>query len=254
MRSDAMPYCPECGVEIGKAKACPLCGVKTPATSLSGLSLHLEGGQPCVENEEGSVNFLGDAAKSVNITPDEGRKIAWEVLTVAFGIAIAILLSINLLVNLRLSWSLYPVASFLFIWICATALLALPNRKKLGFSLVAIAIPAYLIALGLITGNFSWAWRLALPIAIFTELNAAALALAIRLLKRKGLNVLACVFAGIALECIGLEIFIDLFLFDGIRLGWSTIIAIALGPISGFLLYLHVRVVKTTNLRRLFKL
>jgi hypothetical protein len=249
-----MPYCPACGVEIGNAKACPLCGVKNPAMNPRVFSPPLESETACIESEESGGNFLGEAAKSVKITPDEGRKIAWEVLTVAFGIAIAILFSINLLANRRLSWSLYPVSSFLFVWVCATALLALPHRKKIGFCLVAIAVPAYLVALGLITRNFSWAWRLALPIAIFTELNAAALALAIGLLKRKGLNVLACVFAGIALECIGLEIFIDLYLFDAIRLGWSTIIAIALGPISGFLLYLHVRVVKTTNLRRLFKL
>ena len=234
--------------------ACPLCGIKNPAKNPKGSSIPLEGEKAWVENEEGGANFLGDVAKSVNITPDEGRKIAWEVLTVAFGIAIAILFSINLIVSNGLSWSLYPVSSFLFIWVCATALLALPHRKKLGFILVAFAIPAFLVALGLITKNFTWAWRLALPIAIFTELNAASLALVIRLLKRKGLNVFACVFVGIALECIGLEIFIDLFLFDGIRLGWSTITAIALGPIAGFLLYLHVRVVKTTNLRRLFKL
>ena len=249
-----MPYCPDCGVEIGNARACPLCGIKNPANNPKSFPPLLESEKACVENEEGGANFLGDVAKSVNITPDEGRKIAWEVLTVAFVIAIAILLSINLLISGGLSWSLYPVSSFLFIWICATALLALPHRKKLGFCLIAIAVPAYLVALGLITRNFSWAWRLALPIAIFTELNAAALALAIGLLKRKGLNVFACVFAAIALECIGLEIFIDLFLFGGIRLGWSTITAIALGPISGFLLYLHVRVVKTTNLRRLLKL
>lgn len=246
-----MPYCPSCGVEIGGQKNCPLCGTANP-------SLEPSIGNPapagCAEEDGGGAAFLGETARSVHLTPDEGRKIAWEVLTVAFAIAVAILLSINLLVGSRPSWSLYPVSSFVFVWICGTALLALPKKRTLGFALVGTALPLFLAALGLITQDVTWALRLAIPIAIFSELNAAMVGLGIGMLKRKGLNVLALAFAGVALECLGLEIFIDLFLDGKIRLGWSAITAMALVPISAFLLYLHVRVVKTTNLRRLFKL
>ncbi|HCO49597.1 MAG TPA: hypothetical protein DIT55_09330, partial [Spirochaetaceae bacterium] len=107
---------------------------------------------------------------------------------------------------------------------------------------------------GLLTGDTSWAWRLALPIAIFSELVFAALLLQIRNAKRKGLNILAYILVGVALDCLGIEIFIDLYVSGAIRMSWSAITALALVPIAGFLIYFHYRVATTTNLRRLFKL
>jgi hypothetical protein len=249
-----MPYCHECGVEIGNAALCPLCGTKNARCVEAS---HEEQSHAQAEDIDTNINttaFFGEARVSENFTAQEGRTITWEVLTVAFSIAIVSLLAINMIANVKLSWSLYPVATFVFLWVCTTALFAMDRVPRLRYTLISISPPLYLLALGAITGDMNWAWRLALPIAIYSEILIAAIVLSIAGTKRKGLNTFSFILIGIAILCIGLEIFIDLYSRGKIRITWSAITAIALVPIASFLFYLHERVAKSTNLRRLFKL
>jgi hypothetical protein len=110
------------------------------------------------------------------------------------------------------------------------------------------------LALGFVSGSPRWALGLAIPIAVLVESLTGALVLAIGKSKRKGLNLIAYVLMAVAVLCIGLELFIDLFARGVVAFDWAPICVIALLPIAGFLLYLHYRVVKATNLRRLFHL
>lgn len=247
-----MSYCPDCGVEIGNAPICPLCGARNPRSSAAA--------EPnCADVNEGEPSslqrgFFGVVGEAETLTASDKRKIAWEVLSVASAIAIIVLSLINVLVAGKLSWSLFPVSAFLFIWILATALLVMGESSPLRYILAALDLPIFLLALGLFTGDLSWAWRLAVPIALFTEIVIAGVALSVKSVKRQGLNILAFILVGAALVCLGVEIFIDLFAYGKISLGWSAITAIALIPIAAFLIYLHYRVAKSTNLHRLFKL
>lgn len=243
-----MTYCPDCGVEIGNAVKCPLCGAKNPKAE--------QAPEPECVDTHGTPRpgFFGEAEGAEVLTPQEGRKIAWEVISVAFSIAVIALSLINFLIAGRLSWSLYPVSAFVFIWIFVTAILVMRPASVLRYVLAAVDPLLFLLALGIFTGDISWAWRLAIPIAVFAEIVAAGVGLSIRNAKRKGLNIFAYILVGVALICIGVEIFVGLFVEGKIRLGWSAITAIALVPIAGFLLYLHYRVAKSTNLHRLFKL
>ncbi|MCX7027721.1 MAG: DUF6320 domain-containing protein [Spirochaetes bacterium] len=226
-----MSYCPDCGVEIGTAPACPLCDAKNP-------KVQAKAEMECDEEtgaRAASADFLGAASKSEHFTPQESRKIVWEVLSVAFSIAIGSLLAINILVAGRLTWSLYPVATFVFIWVVSTSFLVMRRAPKLRLLLAAAAPLLYLLALGAFTGDFSWAWRLAVPIAIFSEIVCSGIALMILGAKRKGLNIFAYALVGVALICVGVEIFVDLYFHGVIRLTWSAITALALIPIASFL-------------------
>ncbi len=247
-----MAYCPDCGVEIGGAPSCPLCGARNPRSD-AGADSGCEGpDKDALETRQGG--FLGEAEMLESFTLKERKTIAWEVVSVAFAVAILALFSINLLTARVLSWALFPVSALIFLWIIITAILVLENASTLRWILAALDLPAFLIALGFLSGDVSWAWRLALPIAIFAELIVAALCLQVKNAKRKGLNILAYILVGVAVLCLGIEIFIDLFAGGPIRLGWSAVTALSLVPIAVFLLYIHYRVAKTTNLRRLFKL
>ena len=245
-----MSYCPDCGVDIGEAAACPLCGVKNPRAS----QRQEEGcGEPDAGKPAPTV-FLGAAPGVEHFTPEESRKIIWEVMSVAFVIAVGSLLGINLLVAGGLTWSLYPVASLVFIWIAATSILVMRRTPLTRIFLIGVAAPLYLLALGAFTGDISWAWKLAVPIAGFAELIALGVVALILKSRRKGLNVFAFILVGAALTCLGIEIFVDLFTKSRIVLAWSLITSLALVPIALFLMYLHYRVAKATNLHRLFKL
>lgn len=258
-----MPYCPDCGVEIGNAPVCPLCGARNPR---AGKSANPEGGAQtgaagsegraeCAEEKENAKPyFLEGSPSSESFTPPEKRKIVWEVISVALVIAIMVLGAINFLVEGILSWSLYPIATFAFIWVLSTAGLMLGGNKPWRYVLAAIDAPLFLLAVSAITGDISWSLKLAIPIAVYAEIVVVSVGLLTYNAKRKGLNIIAFVLVGIAFVCIGVEIFVDLYVLGHIALSWSAITAIALVPIAGFLLYLHYRVAKTTNLRRLFRL
>ncbi|NLX46352.1 MAG: hypothetical protein GXY71_10635 [Treponema sp.] len=246
-----MPYCPDCGVEIGQAKRCPLCGGENPRFTNATASGDKPTLRPECGDQEGGL--LG-ADNEENPSKTERQKAAWEILSVALAITSATVFLINLLVAKGISWSLYPLASFMFIWFWATAFLLLGRRPRLQALLIAIAPPIFLLSLGFIIGKGAWAWRLALPICLLAEGVAAIIGLLARNTRRKGLNILAFVLAGCALLCIGIELFIDIFLENPIRPGWSVVTALALLPIAVFLLYIHHRVATSTNLHRLFKL
>ncbi|MHB0855822.1 MAG: DUF6320 domain-containing protein [Rectinema subterraneum] len=245
-----MPYCPDCGVEIGNAPRCPLCGSPNPKAVPDVQN-------PCkdadITGKHPAANIIFEGGEGI-FSKEEKRTVLWEVLSVAFAIAIVVLGAVNLFESRRLSWSLYPVVSILLLWVEATAFLVLKNMQALRIVLGAIAPPAFLLALGFVSGSPRWAFGLAIPIAVLVESLTGALVLAIGKSKRKGLNLVAYVLVAVAVLCIGLEMFIDLFARGVVVFDWAPICAIALLPIAGFLLYLHYRVVKATNLRRLFHL
>lgn len=235
-----MPYCPECGAEIGDADRCPLCGTPSPKSSAAAAP------------QASELRHAGAAEEE--LTGTETRKIAWEVLSVAFLIAVLVLGAVNLFASRRFSWSLYPIVSLLVVWVEASAILVLRNKVVLSVTLGALSPPVFLVALGYVSGDPRWALGLAVPIAVLAEALAGALHLAIRATKQKGLNLISYVLIAAAALCVGLEVFIDLFVLGRVALVWSPICAIALLPIAAFLSYLHFRIMKSANLRRLFNL
>ncbi|MCE1207544.1 MAG: DUF6320 domain-containing protein [Spirochaetia bacterium] len=242
-----MTYCPDCGVEIGDSPVCPLCGAKNPRQAVQPIE--------CAEKpEHDAPYFLADAKTQETFTAQEKRKIVWEVLSVAFLVATIALFSINLLLSGSLTWSLIPVASFIFLWMLSSAILMLDKHRILRSAILFADAPLFLFALSLITGNPAWSLQLAIPLAVFSETALAFLYIMIVRARRKGLNIIAYTLIAIAILCLGIEIFVDLYIHGIIWLGWSAILAIALFPIAAFLMYLHYRVATSTNLHRLFRL
>jgi len=137
-----MPFCPDCGVEIGGAKRCPLCGAENPRFA----DIASSGGKQILRPEcgEQSSGFAGSDSDET-LTKMEKQKAAWEILSVALAITSVTVLLINLLVEKRISWSLYPLASIMFIWAWATAFLVLGRMPRLQVLLIAVAPPAFLL-------------------------------------------------------------------------------------------------------------
>lgn len=254
-----MPYCPECGVEIGGAAACPLCGEPNPKLARSGLAADGApggaGGAACGEEprERHHESFL-DPEERERLTLRERRVIVWEILSVSLGLAGLIVLATNLLVDRRLSWSLYVLASIALAWVLVSALSALAHLPRRAGLLVGLAIPAFLLALDAIRPGLDWAPRIAMPIAFVTELAVLGVVLLTRASKRRGANVAALVLLGISLVCLGIEASVALATGRRDDFSWSAIVALCLVPIAAFLFYLHYRIGAKADLRKLFRL
>ena len=237
-----MPYCPKCGVELDeKAAACPLCG--TPSFAAPA--------QP--EGAARAERYI-DPEDQEKLTEGERLKIAWEMISVSAAIAAAVVCAMNLLMNRELSWALYPLASLVLAWLLLTSPFRLRSHPTLAVLVAACATPAFLVGLDLFDGRLDWSLRVGVPIAFMAELSAALAAFAGVKARRKGINIIAFALIAAAATCIGIEVALGLFLAGKIVLQWSVVVAVSLGSVATFLLYLHHRVTTKVNLRKLFRL
>jgi hypothetical protein len=233
-----MSLCSRCGVDIGDATSCPLCGLAS--------------------GYDASVQTPSHARNLVELTasvqpPSRARHLfAAELLTVSLGIAALTVFLVDLLTGGGISWSLYPLAALGFIWLGFCPLIMATKRKALGLAFTALAPFAFLLALDAINGDMNWSLRLGLPMAAAVELAVAFAAFASMRSKRKGLNLLSYSLLAIAFVCLAVEGVISLWLGGSLRFAWSFIASSALVPIALFLLYAHHRVATDATLRRLF--
>jgi hypothetical protein len=237
-----MPYCPKCGVELEeKAAACPLCG--TPSFTAPVRPESARRGEPYIDPENRE-----------QLTDEERLKIAWEVISVSAAIAAAVVCAMNLIMGHGLTWALYPVASLVLAWMLLTLPFKLRSRPFLAALVAACALPAFLVSLDAIDGKLGWSLRAGVPIALVSELSAALAAFASVKARRKGINIIAFALLAAAAICVGIDVILELFLTGRLELQWSVVVAVSLGSVAAFLLYLHHRVTTKVNLRKLFRL
>jgi hypothetical protein len=236
-----MAYCPDCGVELAPdASSCPLCG--RPVDRKAGHGAHF------------NVVELLDPEDRDRLSSAEQYRVGWEVRSVSAAIAAAAVSAINLVDSGRLSWALYPLASILFLWIVSSAIIGLGKKPILAGLVVALAIPAFLLALDAVDGELGWSLHIALPIAAVTELATLSVGLAVRKAARKGINLIAFALLGVVAVCVGIELSLGFALWGRFACKWSAIVAFTLIPVAAFLLYLQYRLGKGTSLRRIFRL
>lgn len=241
-----MPYCEQCGVEVDDGvHACPLCG-------------HAIG---CRE----AADAAGPGAcgqESIGHEPDEREAnrplLAMEAMSVVAGISALLCMGIDLWSSRgAFSWSLYVFVGLAMAWLPASMPIIFRKKPWLTFATVAPGELLFLFLLNVIyvirTGSGNW-WFLsyAMPIYLLSLGTVTATIVLVAILRTKGLNVAGIILGAIAIECLGLEIILDLAGGQGLNLEWAPIVAIAAIPASGLSFYFHYRIMKGT-FRRSFR-
>ncbi|TFG84131.1 MAG: hypothetical protein E4H20_04010 [Spirochaetales bacterium] len=226
-----------------EARRCPLCGTEPEAAAAN---------QDSGAASDSNHRTIADTAVELQQPARVRRYIAAEMLTVCLAIAAATVFLVDLMTGGGITWSLYPLASLGFVWCFVYPYLVSVRRPSLGIAVAALSPLAYMVAMDYINGTLDWSLRLGIPIALTVEATLAGIVLAIRLSKRRGLNVLSYSLLAIALICLVTEASISLWAIREIHLLWSYIVASALVPVAAFLLYAHHRLARDTSLRKLF--
>ena len=236
-----MPYCSRCGVEVDEdVELCPLCG--------SAIQHFDVDGRPTFKPYPDSV-IDPDAAP---LPLRERIKLALEIETVFLGIAFAVLILVDLLSNHRFSWSVYPASSIVYLWLCLSMPVFLYRKPWLVFSVLGPSTLLFLFLIDVFDGNVSWFLPYGLPIALLAIACVVVVSVLSAAVKRKGLNVVAFSFLGISVLCAGIDVIVNLNVEGRFRMGWSMIAAFVLIPVSLLLLYLHYRVTKRVDLKKVF--
>jgi len=159
-----------------------------------------------------------------------------KVLTIDIYSIVLFLISLDAYAGNFLSWSVYPVASLLLVWVYF--LLGFLFGKRHPFFLVFIAYIStglYLYLIEQATGS-PWFFDLALPIlTLILVLTIITVAFA-RFRIFSGIALIGLIFCSISFFCIGTEFIINRFVFgNGFSLFWSLIVAGVLLPTAVFL-------------------
>jgi len=235
-----MPYCKECGVEVeAYIEICPLCS--TPIYDKD------------IEPRKKTVNYpdipLVDTNKKVM------RFFIWEIISSLLLTSFLIVVLTNFILEFRISWAWYPMASILLVWLLTTIPLFLVKKPLLIPILVVLSITAFIGFIDFIDDfSFEWAHIIALPLSGVLIFVTTLIVIISKKVKRKGLNIAAFVMFGSAIIVLCLEGILD-FAFEGeINLSWSLAVVVPLSLIGGLFLYLHYRLLKTGDIKKLFQI
>lgn len=224
--------------------SCPLCAA--PIQNLDA---------PARKPENGPYpQHIIDPEDAYRLSKAERRRIGVELLTLAAVLASAALFLVDLLPDAHLGWSPYAVASILFGWTMAVAPIFMYGRIKAALAIMAGAIMAFMLALDGLDGQLDWSLTLGTPIAMASFMIAAATAEIMATRRIKGMNMLGIGALALAALLIALESILRIGLGTSIRPYWSIVAALALVPVAVFLFYLHGRVLRGADLRKIFRL
>ena len=234
-----MPYCSRCGVEVdGHVERCPLCSAPIQ---------HLE------ESAPGEARYPVDELNPKPLMSERmRRRILWEVLTLAYAIAVIVCIGSDLRVDGKLDWSLYPALSIALAWVYSTLAIYFRRQPATIGVVVTISTIAYLAAIDLVDGSFEWFFSLGLPIFALFASVAGVLALVIIKARERGLNVVAFIMIGAALFCLGVDLLVSLYLNGTVDLTWSLVVVLTLVPMAIIFLFLHYRLRNRFDLKRVF--
>lgn len=212
-----MSYCVNCGVELeASLKECPLCN--TPV--INPKELEKNTGKPPFPKEKGQVEKVKRKDFAILLTT----------VLVATGLTCGLL---NLFVFHSSAWSLLIIGGCLILWVLFVPVIIYTKMSVYtSLFLDGLAIGIYLYLITFVTKSDSWFFGLALPVTIFVILTAESFALCVKKLPVTFLTTALYVFTAIGILCAGLELLIDWYLYQQVRLIWSAVVLTVCGIID----------------------
>jgi len=204
-----MSYCVHCGVELEEnLKQCPLCN--TPVYDPSKRPDLIK-----------AAPFPSEKAPVEKVK----RKDLAILLSVVLISTSATCTLLNILVFNQSLWSLFIVGVCACIWIFMIPVV-IYSRLPIYVSLLldGIALGSYLFLISLVTNQDRWFFELAIPIVVLFTIQMEVFTYFMRRFPVSFVTTALYTFIHIAVFCVGLEIFISIFLHGSIRLIWSTIV------------------------------
>jgi hypothetical protein len=236
-----MPYCSRCGVEVEpNKKKCPLCDTKIQELGEEEQDYTSKYPEEVVEEE-----------RLPQRTSKQRRIISFEVISIILVMPLLITLSTNLIINKTVTWAWYPISSLILAWFLVSFPLIFPKKPYIIVPGEVIPLTLFLLVMDYLDNqHLDWYLTLALPTLALTLVIVTAVVLGSIKAKNKGLNTAAFVLFAISGICLGLDVIISSYILGRFYMFWSLFVITPGVLIGGFLLYLHYRIIRKTDLKR----
>ncbi|HNY22767.1 MAG TPA: hypothetical protein PKO22_11535, partial [Treponemataceae bacterium] len=177
-----------------------------------------------------------------------------ELLSVSFGIILAVCVAVDLVFFHSLTWSSFVLLSLATLWLSISMPLILWKHPAL---VAAVLVPSLMVVpflWGLFAGNLTWYLPVGLPVTLLLMAAIVSSYVLIAIQKKKGLNTIGIVLAAVGVFCVGTDMALTHFFRGTVALTWSSVVIMSVIPVAGLFFYLHYRVMRKTTLRKLFRL
>ncbi|HEY4655452.1 MAG TPA: DUF6320 domain-containing protein [Cyclobacteriaceae bacterium] len=230
--------CKKCRVELDdEMKRCPLCG-----TAIDGGDQERPepGDEDAIvlRNREGEKHML--------------QRILWQVTAILLFSGIVATLIIDLAINKRVTWSVYPMSICMIVFSYAS-FLAFWHTKTIYQILAGWVLSTLLLlAFNYFFPAANWTIDLGIPILFAVNFISIALIGVFTVTRRKSLNLLAYAFVAIAALCMTVEGILSQYFKGKIELSWSIIVAACLLPVTAALIFMFYRTRNNSTLQKIF--
>ena len=227
-----MTYCSRCGVEVEeRAEVCPLC--EAPIQRLDA---------PLTEPAR---------YPDVDRAPDrQVRYLVWILSTAALSSLALTFVTLDVVLNRRITWSLYPLTGAGVIWLLITLVVAVARRPIFVIVGQAVATGGFLLFIDIFDGRLHWFVPLALPIVAVATAASVLVWLVARLSHRAPALVAAAVLLGCGAGSVAVDLLVSAYL-GAPGMSWSFVVLGAAVPLVVFLLYFHLRLGRRIHLGRI---
>ncbi|MFW5761145.1 MAG: DUF6320 domain-containing protein [Cyclobacteriaceae bacterium] len=235
-----MINCKNCGVELDEhMNFCPVCGVPVMDDQKRGRLVR--------EKKVGTERLKKEIDQ---LNRKQKKKLFWEIISIILAAGIVSSLLLNLIINKSLNWSLYVLVGGVTVFALVSIIAYVNNIILMMISSFIVAVFA-LLSLDVINQTVDWSVQLGIPLLVALSLIFFLLYAIVRHIEEKGFNLIAYIFLGISVLIVAVQAIISLYK-NSLRLGWSLIVFFSILPIAVFLLYVHYKLRKGTNLKKFF--
>lgn len=240
-----MKYCSNCGVELDKTmQYCPLCFGKSSENMGKTIK---PGTNALVDAEKVIVQVEGGG-----LSRNQKRKMFWELSTLILFLGMVVTLIVDFITSHTITWSKITVTCGLVLFLNISLMSFVRHRPVIfGFGSY-LSFSVFLILLDKIISNAGWGIQLGLPILTLIYVLILAFSLLAGFLKEKGLNLIGYFFLLTGLLIPVIEMVLDNFFLGKVNIGWSIYVVASLLPMGVVLLFVHYRMKKGRELKRLF--
>jgi len=239
-----MKTCNYCGVELeNNVNFCPLCG------------------EPVMDKDAEKTEYINVRKRQQEeklltpyqkLTIPQKLKIFWQVSGIIFISGILVTLFIDFIANNGITWSKYPIAVCVILFINSTLITFLHKRVALFLIGSFISASGLLLLLDVFDKTSGWSFKLGVPILLTAYIIVIILVKLIKRAERKSLNVIAYSLISAGLLSICTEGIINLYAKNQLHFEWSFIVMASVIVISSILLYIYYRLKKGIDLKRFF--
>lgn len=238
-----MTVCKNCGVELqDNMNFCPLCGYPVQKNVYPERPVEIQS----------STESPNNGLQVSKLNKLQKRKLIWEVASLILVSGTLVVVLLNFILHQTISWASYPIVFGLSLFAAISVFTFWHKNRWLQLIGTFTIIFITLLTIDLIQNGLQWFFPVALPLLAAAYLIGTGIYAITRTVRIYGFLLIADAFIGLAALAMLTEGLLSWYNTHTLNLEWSIIFSISVIPVASILFYIHFRLKKQPDLKKIF--